>query len=87
VIASTATQIAGSALALGTVTVICALAGFCTFAATKYAYGRARTRTPEWAAWLFAVVIALLTFVGGWLIVALWWTAARGTRLAHRLVA
>lgn len=86
-IASTATQIAGWALALGTTTVICALAGFCTFAATRYAYGRARTRTPEWAATLFAVFIALLTFVGGWLIIALWWTAARGRRLAHRLVA
>lgn len=86
-IASAATQVAGWALALGTIAVICVIAAYCTSVATKYAYGKARTQIPDWAAGLFAGVTALLIFVGGWLILALWWTAARGTRLAHRFVA
>lgn len=87
-IASAATQVAGWALALGTGAVICALAAYCTLVATKYAYSKTRTQIPDWAAGLFAAVTALLIFLGGWLILALWWIAARGTRrLAHRLLA
>lgn len=82
---STATEVAGWALALGTIATICVLATVCTFVAMKRTAEMARTRLPDWAAGLLAAVVALLTFVGGWLILALWWTGARGTRLVHRL--
>jgi hypothetical protein len=86
VIGSTGTQVAGWALALGTIAAICAVAALCTFVATKSTFDTARRRLPDWAAGLAAGAVALLVFLGGWLVVALWWTAARGSRLVHRFV-
>ncbi|HEX5173379.1 MAG TPA: hypothetical protein VFV91_04465 [Gaiellaceae bacterium] len=86
VVASAGAGVAGWALALGTIVAACSIAVYFTFVATKYVYDRVRRRTPDWAAGLFAAVAAFGVFGGGWIIIAVWWTAARGTRLAHRLV-
>jgi hypothetical protein len=88
VVGSTGTEAAGWALALGTIGAICAVAAFCTFVATMSTFEIARRRLPDSAAGLVAGVVALLVFfLGGWLVVPLWWTAARGTRLVQRFVA
>ena len=87
-IGSTGTEAAGWALALGTIAAICAVAVPCTFVATRSTFDIARRRLPDSAAGLVAGVVAVLFFfLGAWLVVALWWTATRGTRLTHRFVA
>ena len=86
-IASAATHVGGWALALATIAFVCALAGFCTFVATKGSFEKAGARIPDWAAGLLAAVVALVIFfVGGWLIIALCVAGSRGARLVHRLV-
>jgi hypothetical protein len=80
-------HVAGWAFALGSIAAICGLAAVCSIAAMKRTYERARKRIPEWAAGLVAAFTVLVTFfLGGWLIIALWWTATRSVRLVHRLV-
>lgn len=71
-------------MALGTVGVICAAAVLGTALATKRTLERARTRLPDSLALLLASVVALLTFMGGWLIVGLWWTTARSRQFVQR---
>jgi hypothetical protein len=72
-------------LALVTIAAIFAVAALGTALATKCTLDRARTRLPEPVALLLASAVALVTFMGGWLIVGLWWTTARSRRVVQRL--
>jgi len=84
-IGATATEVAGGTLSLGLMAAICGFAVAFTYLATRHTFAIARTRVPDWAAALVAVVVALLVFAGGWLIVGLWWIGTRSRRLVHRL--
>jgi O-antigen/teichoic acid export membrane protein len=81
---SSATHFAGWAFALGTIALICAAAALGTTLATKRTLERARNQLPEPVALLLASAVALLTFMGGWVVVGLWWTAARSRRPVQR---
>ena len=75
---------AGTILALGVVAATCIAAGAGTFAVARETHRRSNGRMSDFLETVLVVVVAIVTFGGGWLLVMLYWLGLYGSRFARR---